>query len=82
MQFAGIAVRASEVTPDDEDLLGPTTGLYVGATGDVTVVFAFDASNTPVTFVDVPTGMFMPIAVKQVHATGTTASDIVALYDS
>lgn len=82
MQFQGIAVRAEAVTPDDSEFIGPAMGLYVGVSGDVTVVFAFDASNTPVTFVDVPTGMFMPIAVKQVHATGTSASDIVALYDS
>lgn len=52
-------------------------GLYVGVGGDVVVV---TQGNTAVTFKAVPTGTTLPVRVRRVNATSTTATDIVALY--
>lgn len=56
-----------------------TRGLYVGTGGDVVVVPAFN-STAPVTFKNVPSGTVLPVVAQRVNATGTTATDIVALY--
>lgn len=51
--------------------------LYVGTTGDVTVVTQED--EAVVTFKNVPEGSVIgPFFIKRVNATGTTASNIVA----
>jgi hypothetical protein len=51
--------------------------LYVGNTGNVRVL---TAGNDDVTFVGIPSGSFVPVQVKRVYATDTTATDIVALW--
>ena len=51
--------------------------LYCGATGNINVL---TAAGQTVTFTAVPTGAFMPVQVKRVNATGTAATEIVALY--
>jgi hypothetical protein len=78
---------ALAVTPADADLALPngvyTRGLYVGVAGDVTVKMASEDVETgtdTVTFTGVLAGSILPIRVAQVRATGTTASEIVALY--
>ncbi len=84
---SAIAVTPSD-TKDVTDVTGDNapyyaSALYVGATGDVTVVTASDQSNsgagTAVTFKSVPVGWF-PVQVRRVMATNTTASQIVGLY--
>ena len=50
---------------------------YVGNTGNVRVL---TAGNDDVTFVGIPAGAFVPVQVKRVFATNTTATDIVALW--
>lgn len=85
------ARRYFSVTPSDTlDLTDPAgdnmpsyaKALYVGVTGDVTVIGAGEmtANPTPTKFSSVPVG-FMPIQCRRVLATGTTASAIVALLD-
>jgi len=51
--------------------------LYIGATGTVTVI---TAGGDEVLFTGVPTGMFMPVQVTRVKATGTGATAIVAMW--
>ena len=51
--------------------------LYVGNSGDVEVLM--EGGNT-VVFVGVATGAFLPILAKQVIATNTTATNMLALY--
>lgn len=71
------ARHAEPITPDDDADLGTTTqGLYVGGTGDVKVRME---SGQDVTFSSVPAGEILPVSVTRVHATGTTAANIVAL---
>ena len=51
--------------------------LYIGNSGDVEVVMESDDS---VVFVGAATGAFLPILVKRVVVTNTTATSILALY--
>ena len=81
------ALKFAAVTPSDSAnlALGPNSmyarALYVGGAGNVTVVSAADDTETPVTFTAVPAGSILPIQVRAVMSTGTTATAIVALYD-
>ena len=56
--------------------------LYIGGTGNVKVLLEGD--TTPVKFVGVPTGTFMPVLVKKIYGkdgtAGTTATEILAYY--
>lgn len=68
---------AAAVTPNDgADLsIGQALGLYIGVTGDV----ALDTPNSSnVVFKAVPVGV-LNVAATRVRATGTTATNIVAL---
>lgn len=72
------AREAVAVTPDDAADLGNTSrSIYVGSTGDIAVHMVGESSS--VVFKSVPVGI-LPIRVDRVLATGTTASDIVALW--
>lgn len=68
---------AAAVTPaDGSDLpISPARSLWVGTFGDVKI----DTTNgNAVTFVGVQ-GL-LPVRAKRVYSTGTTASNIVAIY--
>lgn len=71
------AHSAFVVTPSDSTVIPTTRGLYVGGTGNLSVVMAED-QNT-VLFSAVPAGTILPIQVTQVLDTDTTATLIVAL---
>ena len=72
------ATRALAVTPSDTvDLTWISRALYVGVAGDVKVDMA--DSGTGIVFKAVPAGTFMPIRAKRVYATGTTATNLVAI---
>lgn len=76
MSFAWPATGAFAVTPNDSsDLAKPVRALYIGVTGDVTVTFN---DGTTQLFANVPVGV-LPVQVKRVHSTGTTATGIVGL---
>jgi len=70
---------AVAVTPNDATALvsGATKGLYVGGAGNVAVTMA-DGSNA--TFNGLSIGVVHPISVTHVKLTGTTATNILALY--
>lgn len=68
----------SAVTPSDATLLDMTRGLYVGGAGAVAVLGWDD--SVAVTFAAVPAGTILPVRVKKVMSTNTTATNIVALY--
>lgn len=67
------------VTPNNAaDLpVSPTRGLYVGVSGDVSVV---TAQGDTVLLKGLAAGILHPLAVVRVRSTGTTATDIVAAY--
>ena len=72
------AEGAISVTPNDSnDLTYLARSLFVGTSGNIVVNMA-DGSS--VTFANVQSGQFLPIRVKRILATGTTATNILALY--
>ena len=72
------APNIAACTPSDVTKFTQQTALYVGVGGTVVVVGWGDGATTT-TFVNVPSGTFMPIQVRQVYATGTTATNILLL---
>ena len=81
------ASRAAAVVPNDTtDIPNPANAsglgnngnvLYVGTAGTLRVM---TAAGDDITFVTVYAGSFLPIQVVRVFATGTTASNIIALW--
>lgn len=74
----GAATNAVAVTPSDSTNLanGDCRAIYVGVSGDITL----DTPNqTSVLFKAVPVGI-LPVVTRRVRATGTTATNLVALY--
>lgn len=75
---ATVAARdATAVTASDATIIPVTRALYVGTSGTLVVRMAGSGNNA--TFTNVPAGVF-PVQVDMVLSTGTTASNIVALY--
>ena len=69
--------NAAPITPDDgADLPISSRALYVGTAGDVTVTFV---GGGTVTLKNAPAGI-LPIRARRVHATGTSAGDLVAVW--
>ncbi|MCX8507730.1 MAG: hypothetical protein ORN49_02430 [Rhodobacteraceae bacterium] len=69
---------AVAVVPSDSvDLQMVPRALYVGQAGNLSVRLA---EGTSLTFSNVPAGSFLPLRIKGVNATGTTATGIVALW--
>ena len=80
MNYGAVTAPAGDafaVTPSDTTQLA-ANALYVGTTGNVAVV---TEAGTTVTFSSVPAGAVLPVRVRQVLSTNTTASNIVALRD-
>ena len=72
------AREAVEITPNDAaDLANTTRSIYIGVSGDVAVHMA--GKTSPVVFKSVPAGV-LPVRVDRVLATGTSASDLIALW--
>lgn len=67
---------ASVTTHDTNDLANVTRVLYIGSPGAVKVDMV---GGGTVTFADLAIG-FYPLRVSRVYATGTAASDIIALW--
>lgn len=78
---------AAAVTPSDTlNIPSPSTEdgsgnngcvLYIGVTGDLKVT---TVGGNDVTFVNVQGGTFFPIQVIKVFSTGTTATNIIAIW--
>ncbi|MBB2671050.1 UNVERIFIED_ORG: hypothetical protein GGE44_000591 [Rhizobium esperanzae] len=71
------ASRAAVVTPNDSAIVG-ARALYIGTAGDVAIAPRRDMD--PVIFKGVPAGTILPVHAAIVALTGTTASNIVALF--
>jgi hypothetical protein len=76
------ALNALAITAADADLADFTRGIYVGTGGDLAVVMAGEdlATETVVVFKNVASGSILPIRVRQIRTTLTTATDIIALF--
>lgn len=71
-------INAKLVSPSDTDELATISrALYVGGAGNIALVMA---SGDAVTFTGVLAGSFLPIRVKKIKSTLTTATYILNLY--
>ena len=71
--------NAAAIAPNDSTPLGfVTRGIYVGGTGDVTVTMK--GGQTTITFKAVPVGTVLRVRASLVNATGTSATNLVALW--
>lgn len=71
------AYDMATVTASDTANINPTRGVYIGGAGDLKVD---TAGGTTITLSATAAGSILPISVKRIYATGTTATNIVALY--
>lgn len=72
-----------EITPDDGvEFDVATRELYIGTGGDLKITLSgyHDTPGGTVTLINLPNASRLPYRVVTVHATDTTASDIVGLY--
>lgn len=83
-KFAGMSATlgspfedGAAVTPSDSADIDVTSAMWVGGAGDLKVTYKSGRTDT---LQAVPAGMYMPIRVTRVWATGTTATKISALY--
>lgn len=70
------------ITPHDTNTLTrqPVRGVFVGVGGDITgVVFSERDPAPTVTFKNVPSGTILNVAFTHIHATDTTATDLIGL---
>jgi len=73
-----LATKTQAITPSDSSTITPTlNGLYVGSGGDVALML--EQNSAAVTFSNVPSGSILPLRIKQVMATNTTATYLVGL---
>lgn len=74
----GPARGAEAVTAhDSNELTYVSRAIYVGGGGNIAVRMANDST---VTFTAVPGGTVLPIRVKGINSTNTTATNMVSLY--
>jgi hypothetical protein len=72
------ARNAAAVTPNDStDLPTAARGLYIGGAGNVKVTMQ---GGQDVTFTALAVGVWYPLSVTRVWSTGTTATNIVAIW--
>ena len=73
------ATQLRAITPNDgADLGHPCRSIYVGTGGDIVVVAVDDSVS--VTFTAVPQGTVLPVYAARVKSTGTTASNLIAMF--
>lgn len=74
--------KATVVTPSDiADLLVTPKSLYIGTGGAIAMIGDNeDPSALPVVWRNVPDGAILPFRPRRIMATGTTATDIIAIY--
>lgn len=73
------APSAVVITPSDTvNFETPTRGIYVGVAGNISVQLA--TLGTAIVFKGAVAGSVIPVRARRVNSTGTTATDLVALY--
>ena len=71
------ATRAFVITPSDANNLTVfSRAIYVGGAGNISVLTLEDHI---VTFTGLLAGSILPVRVKRVNSTGTTATNLIAL---
>lgn len=72
------AITASDTVDGTTNL--KQSALYIGTGGDLSVLMAGERNvANAIVFKNLPDGVFLPIIVDHVLATGTTAADLIAI---
>jgi hypothetical protein len=71
------AYDAASVSTNDTARIDPTRALFIGGAGNVKVD---TVGGSTVTFNGLTAGSVLSVQVTRVYATGTTATDIIAMY--
>jgi hypothetical protein len=75
--LTGPVIAGQPITPNNgADLAFATRGIYVGSTGNLSVVLV---NGDQVVLRNVQPGVIYPLRVKRVRSSGTTAGDLVGL---
>jgi len=74
---AGEAITPSDTTTGANEFSTFSRYIYIGGAGAVRVI---TTAGSTLTFSAVPVGTMLPVQAKQVLATGTTATDMLALW--
>lgn len=78
LEWLGPASKWAAVTPSDSvNLTVDCRSVYIGGDGDISLV---GTDGVAVTFVGVVAGQILPCGARRINVTGTTATNIVALY--
>lgn len=78
-QSGGYAFHSVAVEPSDTDELNTVINrLYVGVSGDITLVMVGDVSS--VLLKSVPVGLLSGLRIRKIFATGTTATNLIGFY--
>lgn len=76
--FSSPAYHAAVVTPNDNnDLSDVTRWVFIGGAGALAVI---TAGGETLTISGLTAGTLLPLRVSRIQATGTTATNIVALW--
>ncbi len=62
---------------DSAELPRATKAIYIGEGGDVALIPV--RGKTPIIFRNLPSGAILDVRVRAIHATGTTARELVGL---
>jgi len=75
------AIGQFAITPSDASELDYiTSGIFVGVGGTLVLDLADASGDTQLTYANVPSGAFLPLAVRKVWLSGTSASQIIGLW--
>jgi len=77
-EHTSFPTSAAAVTPSDATVFSEPSTVFVGGAGNVAVMPWI--GSTAVTFVGLLPGDVVPVLVKQVMSTSTTATSIVRVY--
>ncbi len=69
----------ADVTASDITVFNEESSIYVGVGGDIALRLI--GSSTTATYKNVPNGTFLPVNVDQVLLTGTTATNIIRVFN-
>lgn len=74
------ARKAFNIAPNNAtDLAIATKAIYIGGAGTLSVELVGDEPGSSVTFTGISAGSLLPIRVRKVLATGTTATLLIGL---
>lgn len=73
------ATLHEDVVKSDSTVFSQTSAIFVGGGGNIALRLI--GSSTTAVYKNIPSGTFMPVEADQVLSTGTTATDIIRVFN-